>query len=149
MGGAGNGDTRGEPASGRIRAYTDERLAMERPERPERRPGRRDRPGRPEGPEGMDPLERLDDRAPEPPEPPEQPGPQPAGRGPAGGAYEPALDLAGMDLDRLATVDHPVLSALVGDLRARVAGTNGAGLWGFDNDSPTPPPPPPSPPRPR
>lgn len=51
----------------------------------------------------------------------------------------PGLDLLGMDLDTLADVSHPVLSALVGDLRARVAGSASAGLWGFDNDSPPPP----------
>lgn len=50
------------------------------------------------------------------------------------------IDLLGMDLDTLADVSHPVLSALVDDLRARVAGPESAGLWGFDNDSPPPPP---------
>lgn len=57
------------------------------------------------------------------------------------GSYDSALehagiDLLGMDLESLRTVQHPVLSALVGDLRARIEAPGGEALWGFDNDSP-------------
>lgn len=45
----------------------------------------------------------------------------------------PALDLLGMDLETLRTVEHPVLAALVGDLRERIAAPGGEALWGFDN----------------
>lgn len=61
---------------------------------------------------------------------------------PHGGAeaYHPALseagiDLLGMDLESLRTVEHPVLSALVSDLRERVAAPGSEALWGFDNDA--------------
>ncbi|WP_335977231.1 MULTISPECIES: FxSxx-COOH cyclophane-containing RiPP peptide [Streptomycetaceae] len=48
---------------------------------------------------------------------------------------EAGIDLLGMDLEQLRTVQHPVLSALVGDLRARVAKPGSEALWGFDNDT--------------
>jgi FXSXX-COOH protein len=43
------------------------------------------------------------------------------------------LDLTGMDLETLRTVEHPVLSALVRDLSERVAAPGSEALWGFDN----------------
>ncbi|HEY5836583.1 FxSxx-COOH cyclophane-containing RiPP peptide [Streptomyces sp.] len=51
---------------------------------------------------------------------------------------EPAqagIDLLGMDLEDLRTVDHPVLAALVDDLRRRVAAPGSEAMWGFDNDT--------------
>lgn len=50
----------------------------------------------------------------------------------AAGAEAP-LDLLGMDLETLRTVEHPVLAELVGDLRERIAAPGGEALWGFDN----------------
>lgn len=47
----------------------------------------------------------------------------------------PGPDLLGMDLEDLRTVDHPVLAALVDDLRRRVAAPGSEAMWGFDNDS--------------
>jgi FXSXX-COOH protein len=53
------------------------------------------------------------------------------------GALEHAgIDLLGMDLESLRTVQHPVLSALVGDLRDRIEAPGGGALWGYDSDSP-------------
>lgn len=49
---------------------------------------------------------------------------------------EAGIDLLGMDLESLRTVRHPVLSALVSDLRERVAAPGSEALWGFDNDTP-------------
>lgn len=49
----------------------------------------------------------------------------------AGGA--PAPDVLGLDLESLRTTDHPVLAALVTDLRHRLAAPGGEALWGFDN----------------
>ena len=49
---------------------------------------------------------------------------------------EAGIDLLGMDLESLRTVEHPVLSALVSDLRKRVAAPGSEALWGFDNDAP-------------
>ncbi|MFI0900056.1 FxSxx-COOH cyclophane-containing RiPP peptide [Streptomyces sp. NPDC020983] len=46
---------------------------------------------------------------------------------------EPAPDVLALDLESLRTVDHPVLAALVEDLRERVAAPGGGALWGFDN----------------
>jgi FXSXX-COOH protein len=46
---------------------------------------------------------------------------------------ELAPDVLGLDLESLRTVDHPVLAALVSDLRERVAAPGGEALWGFDN----------------
>ncbi|WP_328916013.1 MULTISPECIES: FxSxx-COOH cyclophane-containing RiPP peptide [unclassified Streptomyces] len=43
------------------------------------------------------------------------------------------LDLLGMDLESLRTADHPVLAALVSDLRERVTAPGAEALWGFDN----------------
>lgn len=43
------------------------------------------------------------------------------------------LDLGGMDLEALRTVEHPVLSELVRDLRERVAAPGSEALWGFTN----------------
>jgi FXSXX-COOH protein len=56
----------------------------------------------------------------------------------AANAYDAALDAAGidllgMDLESLRTTEHPVLSALVGDLRERIAAPGSEALWGFDN----------------
>jgi FXSXX-COOH protein len=48
-------------------------------------------------------------------------------------ADQPALDLQSMDLETLRTVRHPVLAALVADLRERVAAPGSEALWGFDN----------------
>lgn len=53
-------------------------------------------------------------------------------------AYDDALadagiDLLGMDLESLRTTEHPVLSALVSDLRERIAAPGGQALWGFTN----------------
>jgi FXSXX-COOH protein len=45
----------------------------------------------------------------------------------------PAPDVLGLDLESLRTVEHPVLSALVSDLRERIAAPGGEALWGFDN----------------
>lgn len=50
---------------------------------------------------------------------------------PHGGASAP--DVLGLDLESLRTVEHPVLAALVSDLRERVAAPGGEALWGFDN----------------
>lgn len=50
------------------------------------------------------------------------------------------IDLLGMDLESLRTVEHPVLSALVSDLRERAAVADGEALWGFENDSAAPEP---------
>lgn len=46
---------------------------------------------------------------------------------------DPAPDVLALDLESLRTVDHPVLAALVEDLRERVAASDGGALWGFDN----------------
>lgn len=46
---------------------------------------------------------------------------------------EPGIDLLGLDLESLRTVEHPVLSALVNDLRERIAAPGSEALWGFDN----------------
>jgi FXSXX-COOH protein len=46
------------------------------------------------------------------------------------------IDLLGMDLESLRTVEHPVLSELVSDLRERIAAPGSEALWGFDNDTP-------------
>lgn len=51
---------------------------------------------------------------------------------------ESGIDLLGLDLESLRTVEHPVLSALVSDLRERAAGTGGEALWGFENDPSAP-----------
>lgn len=45
----------------------------------------------------------------------------------------PAPDVLGLDLESLRTTDHPVLAALVSDLRERLAAPGGEALWGFDN----------------
>ena len=45
---------------------------------------------------------------------------------------QPGPDVLGLDLESLRTVEHPVLSALVSDLRDRIAAP-GESLWGFDN----------------
>ncbi|SHK77222.1 FxSxx-COOH cyclophane-containing RiPP peptide [Actinacidiphila paucisporea] len=50
---------------------------------------------------------------------------------PHGGATAP--DVLTLDLESLRTVEHPVLAALLSDLRERVAATGGEALWGFDN----------------
>jgi FXSXX-COOH protein len=42
-------------------------------------------------------------------------------------------DVAAIDLETLRTVEHPVLAALVDDLRLRVAAPGSEALWGFDN----------------
>jgi FXSXX-COOH protein len=42
-------------------------------------------------------------------------------------------DVLALDLESLRTVDHPVLSALVSELRERVAAPGTQALWGFDN----------------
>lgn len=42
-------------------------------------------------------------------------------------------DVLTLDLESLRTVDHPVLSALVTELRARVAAPGAQALWGFNN----------------
>jgi FXSXX-COOH protein len=44
-----------------------------------------------------------------------------------------APDVLALDLESLRTVDHPVLSALVDDLRERAAAPGTQALWGFDN----------------
>jgi FXSXX-COOH protein len=46
---------------------------------------------------------------------------------------EPAPDVLSLDLESLRTVDHPVLSALVAELRERVAEPGAQALWGFGN----------------
>jgi len=51
----------------------------------------------------------------------------PAQPGPGG------FDLLVMDLEALRTTEHPVLAALVEELRARVAAPGSEALWGFDN----------------
>jgi FXSXX-COOH protein len=48
---------------------------------------------------------------------------------------EAGLDLLGMDLESLRTVRHPVLSAVVNDLRERITAPGGEALWGFENDT--------------
>jgi FXSXX-COOH protein len=42
-------------------------------------------------------------------------------------------DVLALDLESLRTVDHPVLSTLVSELRERVATPGTQALWGFDN----------------
>lgn len=42
-------------------------------------------------------------------------------------------DVVSLDLESLRTVDHPVLSALVSELRERAADPGTQALWGFDN----------------
>jgi FXSXX-COOH protein len=72
--------------------------------------------------------------------------PAPAASGQAPGALderapaEAGIDLLGMDLESLRTVEHPVLSALVSDLRERAAVTGGEALWGFESDGAAPEP---------
>lgn len=46
---------------------------------------------------------------------------------------ETAPDVLSLDLESLRTVDHPVLAAVVSDLRDRIASPGGEALWGFDN----------------
>ncbi|MEW2519270.1 FxSxx-COOH cyclophane-containing RiPP peptide [Actinacidiphila alni] len=53
---------------------------------------------------------------------------------------DPGIDLLGMDLESLRTVEHPVLAALVSDLRERAAGAGGEALWGFESDPAAPEP---------
>ncbi|MFG1809445.1 FxSxx-COOH cyclophane-containing RiPP peptide [Streptomyces sp. NPDC049040] len=48
-------------------------------------------------------------------------------------AEEAAPDVLGLDLESLRTIEHPVLAALVTDLRLRLAAPGGEALWGFDN----------------
>ncbi|CAG6395845.1 FxSxx-COOH protein [Streptomyces cocklensis] len=50
---------------------------------------------------------------------------------PHGGASAP--DVLGLDLETLRTVEHPVLAALVNDLRERVAEPGGEALWAFNS----------------
>nr|WTB33629.1 FxSxx-COOH protein [Streptomyces sp. NBC_00830] len=52
----------------------------------------------------------------------------------AGPGHEPGAlpDLLGLDLEALRTLDHPVLSAVVADLRERVEQPREM-LWGFTN----------------
>lgn len=45
----------------------------------------------------------------------------------------PGLDVPAMDLETLRTVDHPVLSELVSDLRERLARPGAESLWGHDS----------------
>jgi FXSXX-COOH protein len=57
-----------------------------------------------------------------------------AGAGFEGGALGAGgIDLLGMDLEDLRTTDHPVLSALVDDLRKQIAAPEGVALWAFNN----------------
>ncbi|MFD7446477.1 FxSxx-COOH cyclophane-containing RiPP peptide [Streptomyces sp. NPDC059909] len=51
--------------------------------------------------------------------------------GPADGA-EALPDLLGLDLEALRTLDHPVLSEVLADLRGRVEQPREM-LWGFNN----------------
>jgi FXSXX-COOH protein len=46
---------------------------------------------------------------------------------------EPVPDVLSLDLESLRTVDHPVLSALVTELRARVTESDSQALWGFQS----------------
>jgi FXSXX-COOH protein len=52
----------------------------------------------------------------------------------AGSGHEPGAlpDLLGLDLEALRTLDHPVLSAVVADLRDRAEQPREM-LWGFTN----------------
>lgn len=50
---------------------------------------------------------------------------------PHGGASAP--DVLELDLETLRTVEHPVLAALVSDLRERVAAPGGEALWAFNS----------------
>ena len=68
-------------------------------------------------------------------------GPAAAAPGPPPAA-SPAIDLLGMDLETLRTTEHPVLAALVEELRLRVASPGSEALWGFDNAPPPAAPPP-------
>lgn len=52
-------------------------------------------------------------------------------------AEDSGIDLLGMDLESLRTVEHPVLAALVSDLRTRAAAPGSEALWGFENDQPS------------
>jgi FXSXX-COOH protein len=87
-----------------------------------------DGPGRQAGSDGY----RDPDR---PPGPDRYDGPGPYDGPPADTALLDAT-LLGMDLESLRTVQHPVLSALAGDLRERIAAPGSEALWGFDNDTP-------------
>ncbi|MFF2959667.1 FxSxx-COOH cyclophane-containing RiPP peptide [Streptomyces sp. NPDC057963] len=53
------------------------------------------------------------------------------GGGPGGGP-EALPDLLGLDLEALRTLDHPVLSEVVADLRGRAEQPREM-LWGFTN----------------
>ncbi|MEU9620303.1 MULTISPECIES: FxSxx-COOH cyclophane-containing RiPP peptide [unclassified Streptomyces] len=53
------------------------------------------------------------------------------GGGPSGGP-EALPDLLGLDLEALRTLDHPVLSEVVADLRGRAEQPREM-LWGFTN----------------
>jgi FXSXX-COOH protein len=58
----------------------------------------------------------------------------PGGDGDYGSALGGAgIDLLGMDLEALRTTEHPVLSALVDELRERIAAPEGVALWAFNN----------------
>jgi FXSXX-COOH protein len=58
----------------------------------------------------------------------------PGGPGAPGASETPGTpDVLALDLESLRTVDHPVLSALVSELRERVATPGTQALWGFDN----------------
>lgn len=54
-----------------------------------------------------------------------------SGVGPAR-AEEPLPDLLGLDLEELRTIEHPVLSEVLADLRERAAQPSEM-LWGFNN----------------
>ena len=45
----------------------------------------------------------------------------------------PAPDVLELDLESLRTVEHPVLAAVVSDLRERVATPGAEALWAFNN----------------
>jgi len=47
------------------------------------------------------------------------------------------VDVLGLDLESLRTTTHPVLSALVDDLRERIAAPGGEALWSFDSSVPS------------
>ncbi|MFD4986767.1 FxSxx-COOH cyclophane-containing RiPP peptide [Streptomyces sp. NPDC058374] len=66
---------------------------------------------------------------------PEAPGPPPqAPAGPPGAETGAAVlpDLLGLDLESLRTLDHPVLTELLDDLRGRASGPREM-LWNFNS----------------
>ncbi|MEU9556032.1 FxSxx-COOH cyclophane-containing RiPP peptide [Streptomyces fumanus] len=61
-----------------------------------------------------------------------EPADGPGSTGAAEQRPEPLPDLLALDLDRLGTIEHPVLREVVQELRSRAAEPSEM-MWGFDN----------------